>query len=226
MTRRGMPRLALALLVAFVAVGAYAPTTLATYRHMYNNGLEFDKGLGYTGLYLERSVLSTVNLASCWPVYQTDWTWTDTSGRDFVELATAYRCNGVISIIGAMNNGTWVQVGLSTQGTSVGLHTYEINQSQSDRFWDFFIDSTSLGHRVYNDGSTAEQLEVLLETYDTGNIVPAHNQHDLWYRRNWGSGWARWSGQDGIFQPAADSTWMCSMWMTNQKFRHGENVSC
>lgn len=116
-------------------------------------------------------------------MYATDWTWTDTATRDFLELATAYRCAGTISIIGAMNNGNWVEIAQSTQGTSLGLHTYEISQTQSDGFWNFFIDSNDLNHRVYIDGSTAEQLEVLLETYGDAAIVPAHNQHDLWYRR-------------------------------------------
>lgn len=218
--------LILAVLAAFVAIAAGSPAAFATYRHMYTNGLELDKGPGYTGLYLERSVLSTVDLASCWPVYATDWTWTNTAAgnRDFVELATAYRCNGVISIIGVMNNGVWLEIAQSTQGSSVGPHTYEISQTESDGFWNFFVDSNNLNYRVYIDGSTAKQLEVLLETYDTANIAPAHNQHDLWYRRYWGNGWARWSGRDGIYNP--DSTWMCSKWMTDQKFRHGENVSC
>lgn len=219
-------RVLVGLLAALVVVASHTSIAIAASRHMYTNGLEFDKGPGYTGLYLERDTLTNVVLDGCWPVYATDWTWTSIAAgnRDFYELATAYRCAGTIQLIGVQNNGNWIQIAQSTYGTSPGLHTYEISQTQSDGFWNFIIDSNTVPYRVYIDGTTALQLEVLLETYGDAAIVPAFNQHDLWYRRYWGNGWARWSGRDGLYNP--DSTWFCAKWMTDQKFRHGLNTSC
>lgn len=224
MIARARRLLATGTIAASLALLAVGPV-LADYRHVFSSGVEDSEGRGYSGLKFERNVLDNVDLASCWPAYQTDWVYTDYATFDWFEVVTAHRCEGVWTILGAGRNGQWIETAYWTSGygTSYGQHVFNIRQDQSDGFWEFLIDGNRLPYRLYSDGTRAERLVVVLESYDDDTVVPGHHPHDLQYRR-WSNPYRPWEGRDGT-QNNAPGT-VCRRWNSDTSIELAENASC
>jgi hypothetical protein len=211
--------------VTTACLTATSAIALAYNRHIYVSGYEMNQATGYTGFEQRRNILSSIQLPNCWPIYDT--TWEQTTVDDYVELATSYGCSGVVTIVGAALNGQWVEISESADGTTYGEHTFKVMLAKTDRYWSFTVDGIDQHHRVYTDGKTAYQLAVVIESYETAIIAPAHNDDQLQDRRWWsGAGLVDWAGRDALYTPYPDDTWLCIQWNSDTSLRVGENTAC
>jgi hypothetical protein len=201
--------------------------SLAAQWHGFSSAREFSLGSGYTGLKVRRSVLTSINFASCSNLYDTMWVYPDFSAGIWLEMPTNYRCNGqgnreVVTLIGYGLGWNWYLIKTLYVGVSPGDHSYTIKQDYGGDFkWDFLIDGQNVhANQSFSGGDTAERLHTGLETWDDEHIVPMHNVHDLLFRRN-ANNFVDWSGRDGTNLSGGP---MCGFWVTDTSWREGENV--
>lgn len=223
--RRGRRlRLGLAPLTA-IALLAFAVVPVdATFIHTFSVGEEKDLGYGYTGMRVQRSVLSTVVLTGCpsWPAYDTMWVKT---ADGYTEIATAYKgCEGIHTIFGIAHGYNWEELAdFESVGTSYGAHTFKLSQDSATRKWSYIVDGFNYLTVAAADSGTAYELDALLESYDDGIYAPVHNLHDLKYERSWSGNWVYWTGKD---DKSVDNPPLCGRWALASSWRVAEGDSC
>jgi hypothetical protein len=89
------------------------------------------------------------------------------------------------------------------------------------REWRYLVDTFGYLDLYTNDAS-ADELQTILESYDTDIFVPAHGHYQLKYSRAFGS-LVDWNGRDDKY---VDSPPMCGKWVVDATFRAGENDTC
>lgn len=120
----------------------------------------------------------------------------------------------------------WHPLGYTTAGTSNTDHDYAIREDYGGTdTWDFNVDGTTVRASFYFDGfPTADQLQVVVETYDIDSVVPSHAIHSL-KKRRFSNGWAAWSGEDDLDKPQPPTPFRAH-WNSSTSFQVAIHDTC
>jgi hypothetical protein len=218
------------------------PTASATHlpNHQHSYGGD-NTGTNYTALSTYRTegefLLSLSSNCSApytgLPVYQTMWLNFDNIGGNsgWIELGTGhqrgpsgycrYRFWGT-GINGVYHHRGWQTIAssgsLPATRTILGIPSPNYCSSVT-RCWEYRVGGAVLGTVKWN--VTGSNVEAGYETYDSAALAYSHAYESLLYKVNDG-GWTSWSGQD----LASVGTYLCGLWVFDDKWRAGENTTC
>jgi hypothetical protein len=217
-----------AVMAASVLLGAAAP---AAAWHQYSGAYENSQAnpRGYTGSHAKRNVIGLNNTTCNQPVYDTQWVMLDSGADSFLEFGTAYDCPSICPLSGACRfdyvywedhgQGSWE---LKIYYPPLESRTYRIERRNNNHErWKFVLLGENVKHVTYTDVKSGEWVGVALESYNSSITVPTHQHFNL-QRKRWDNEFMDWAGKD---DEDVDPS-MCGEWVSDIKWKVGENTTC